>query len=253
MSNSVLMGGLYLLGASRRIGRQGNRINLTWPVHAEEWGGGRVVQHDIKTQTAKEPLTQARRFVEYISTEQLADSIFVVKVAQLVRALDCGSRGREFESPLSPFGPDDMPVYVYMFQREVNWHKWRAVKLSSTVSAFLPYEMKSGLPGLKMTATGSPEPSGSTAMCETAAGLSIPKLALIGTGFPAIPSTRVFCDTLCSNICCAAWPGCGVFILTAVATVQVESNPKPLARVQSICRRRRTAVERKTASCRELV
>ncbi len=28
---------------------------------------------------------------------------FVVKVAQLVRALDCGSRGRGFESPLSPF------------------------------------------------------------------------------------------------------------------------------------------------------
>ena len=27
---------------------------------------------------------------------------FVVKVAQLVRALDCGSRGRGFKSPLSP-------------------------------------------------------------------------------------------------------------------------------------------------------
>ncbi len=27
---------------------------------------------------------------------------FTVRVAQLVRALDCGSRGRGFESPLSP-------------------------------------------------------------------------------------------------------------------------------------------------------
>ena len=27
----------------------------------------------------------------------------MVKVAQLVRALDCGSRGRGFDSPLSPF------------------------------------------------------------------------------------------------------------------------------------------------------
>ncbi len=27
----------------------------------------------------------------------------MVKVAQVVRALDCGSRGRGFESPLSPF------------------------------------------------------------------------------------------------------------------------------------------------------
>ena len=27
----------------------------------------------------------------------------MVKVAQLARALDCGSRGRGFESPLSPF------------------------------------------------------------------------------------------------------------------------------------------------------
>jgi hypothetical protein len=27
----------------------------------------------------------------------------MVRVAQMVRALDCGSRGRGFESPLSPF------------------------------------------------------------------------------------------------------------------------------------------------------
>ena len=33
----------------------------------------------------------------------LVGARFVVKVAQMVRALDCGSRGRGFESPLSPF------------------------------------------------------------------------------------------------------------------------------------------------------
>jgi hypothetical protein len=29
--------------------------------------------------------------------------MIMVRVAQMVRALDCGSRGRGFESPLSPF------------------------------------------------------------------------------------------------------------------------------------------------------
>jgi len=97
-----------------------------------------------------------------------------------------------------------LPLYGYMFQWEVNRHKRRAVKFSSAVSAFLPYEMKSGPPGLKMTTTGSPEPSGGTAACKTAAGLSVPKPASIDTGFPATPSARAFCDTLCCNICCSS-------------------------------------------------
>ena len=44
-------------------------------------------------------MTRRTFFVVYA---ELAFSLIVVEVAQLVRALDCGSRGRGFESRLSP-------------------------------------------------------------------------------------------------------------------------------------------------------
>ena len=47
--------------------------------------------------------TGSGEVIDYLQLTIYNSQCIVVKVAQLVRALDCGSRGRGFESPLSPF------------------------------------------------------------------------------------------------------------------------------------------------------